>query len=288
MGCSGTKWVTPSVPFDHPVRRIPRFIPRESRPPPAHDCPWLEDAQALRQRRVDERSSVAREGAPLQVPGELHLAKGRAVVGRETPRPLARLLREPELLEELEPTDHRHPELASLDRARHGIVEGDRAVGAHPALERGVEEAVVPRDNGPLEGHAMVAWPAQPQRPGRRVLAPLPDAVGDVGPRKEERSAVRIATADDHVQVRLGRVVVVDGHPLEPRPEVAFHRRHELAGVLAQVHAVAVFGRDDELPQAPVACALPRGQRAREVDLFAVASKPSPGRPGSWAPSRAR
>ncbi len=267
MGCSGTKCVMPSVPSTTQYGRVAGLIAGQSRPAPSDDRPWLENAQQRPRGGIDESSSVARDGAPLQVAGELHLAKGRAVVRRETPRPLAGPLRETQLLEELEPPDHGHPQLSSLDRGRHRIVEGNGAIGAYPALERGVEETVVPRDDGALESQRMVPRTAQSQRPGRRVLAPLADAVGDVVSREKERSAVRISAPDDHVQVRLGRVVVVDRHPLEPRPEVALHRRHEVAGVLAEVHAVTVLGRDDELPQAPVARALPRGERARKVDL---------------------
>jgi len=73
-------------------------------------------------------------------------------------------------------------------------------------------------------------------------------------------------------------IVVIDGDPLEPRLQVGFHLRNQIAGGLAQVGQLdAVLGRDDEAELVPVlAPAIEKvptvdGVLSRGIDLAALA-----------------
>ena len=65
-----------------------------------------------------------------------------------------------------------------------------------------------------------------------------------------------VLAAQDHMSVRVVGVPMVDRDPLQPRPEVALHPAHEMAGEAPQVVQLdAVFGRDDEAELMAIAVA---------------------------------
>ena len=66
--------------------------------------------------------------------------------------------------------------------------------------------------------------------------------------------------------MRVVGVVVVDGHPVEPRAQVALHVRYERACVRLEIEALPVLRGDDELPEPRIARLLPTSQGRREVD----------------------
>jgi len=68
----------------------------------------------------------------------------------------------------------------------------------------------------------------------------------------------------------ISGIEVLDCHPLKAQAQVAFHRRHELARVLAEIQSFAGFGRNDELPEARIFCPLPPTEAIRDVDLLLV------------------
>lgn len=77
-----------------------------------------------------------------------------------------------------------------------------------------------------------------------------------------------VAAADGHVDVRVGRVVVVvDRHPIEPRPEVPLHGVHHAARVVHQVEGLAPLGRENHLPEPRVLGPLPALEAAVDLDL---------------------
>ena len=69
-------------------------------------------------------------------------------------------------------------------------------------------------------------------------------------------------------------VVVVNGDPLQPGPQVGFHRSHQLANVLFEVHAVGVLGRYDEPPHELVAVLLPLPDPRNQIDVAALHVEP--------------
>ena len=72
-------------------------------------------------------------------------------------------------------------------------------------------------------------------------------ASADVVAGDYEVSALFIDAADEKMNVRVVRVPVVDGHPIEPRAEIDLDLLGEVAGEGLEVgHVASVLGRDDE------------------------------------------
>ena len=93
-----------------------------------------------------------------------------------------------------------------------------------------------------------------------------------------ELSTVGVAPTNGHMNVGMGRIVVLDRNPLEAAPEVSFDGCKELARMALQVQPVASLGRDDELPDPRIAGALPRTEATGEVESLArsVEAEPRP------------
>src|SRR5262249_44603905 len=85
-----------------------------------------------------------------------------------------------------------------------------------------------------------------------------------------------VSTADEEMNMRVVGVVVIDGHPLEARPQVALHVGDERPGVPLEVETLGVLGRDDELPQPLVARPLPAPEGRRKIDAFLLGAEPTP------------
>lgn len=57
--------------------------------------------------------------------------------------------------------------------------------------------------------------------------------------------------------VRMARVVMIDRDPIEPRPQILFHLRHETPDQRFQILiAISVFRRDDEAELVPILATL--------------------------------
>ena len=163
-------------------------------------------------------------------------------------------------------TEVEHPLPRLLD---HGAVDPGEAVG---------------RDlRAKLLAQLQVAL--RPQLQGRPLLGPQARAVGDVVLGDDEVLAEIILAPDDDVTVGMSGVVVVDGHPFEPRPQIGLHLGHHIASKAAQVRQPhAVLRRDDHAEGMPVALAalheglavFPVALRAIELAPFAVASRAVP------------
>jgi hypothetical protein len=81
---------------------------------------------------------------------------------------------------------------------------------------------------------------------GGQLLGAGAHAVGDVLAIETDREAVAVDAADDDVRVRVVRVVVVDGRPVQTAPDVLLHLSHEPPDVGGHVELLAVLGREDE------------------------------------------
>ncbi len=147
-------------------------------------------------------------------------------------------------------------------------IDDARGVGA--PFESGVELAEVRRHDRALARPVAVVGRAVAEPSGGVLLAPRADSVADVVAVQHERSAGLVDAPDGHVDVRMGRVVMVDGDPFEARPEVGFHGREERPGVLPEVEPIALLGRHDHLPQAPIARPLPGVEAPLDRDVIAV------------------
>ena len=85
-------------------------------------------------------------------------------------------------------------------------------------------------------------------------LGPLADTMANIPPRHDEIRSVLAASGDDEVGVRLGRVEVVGGDPVELRAEVPLHPGDEIARKSFQAREVgSVLWRHDDPELVPVA-----------------------------------
>src|SRR5207244_3861885 len=107
----------------------------------------------------------------------------------------------------------------------------------------------------------------------RDVLAAPADSLPQVVGMDLETSASGIPTADKEMNVRVVGVVVVDGHPLEARPQVALHVRDERPRVRLEVEPLGVLGRDDELPEALVPRPLPAAESRQQIDALLLGTE---------------
>ena len=108
-----------------------------------------------------------------------------------------------------------------------------------------------------------------------QVLRTLADPVRNISPRHDEVRAIVTAPPDDKVSMRPTRVMVDCADPFQPRVEIGFHLRNEVANERFEVcHFGAVFGRDNEPEMMPV---FGNGfDEIRRVGIFAQGIKQLP------------
>ena len=95
----------------------------------------------------------------------------------------------------------------------------------------------------------------------------LPKAVLNICARKRERRSVRSPAADDQVDVRMLRVEMRHGDPLQRSPEVPLRLLDDVAGQPLEVESFTELGRDDDLPKTLVTGFLPFAQRVGDIDI---------------------
>ena len=93
---------------------------------------------------------------------------------------------------------------------------------------------------------------------------------------ERQRTALIVAAPDEDVKVRVIRVVVIDGHPLEAGPEVLLHPRQERSRVRAEVEPGGLLGRHDQLEEPRVTGGLPALQGLGEIEVVPVGGEASP------------
>src|SRR5207245_11041142 len=91
-----------------------------------------------------------------------------------------------------------------------------------------------------------------------------------------EGRAACVSTAHQKVHMRVVRVVVVDGHPIEARSQISLHVRHEGPRVRLEIEAIGMLWRDDEFPEACITGPLPASQGGGEVDALALGAEAAP------------
>jgi len=121
-----------------------------------------------------------------------------------------------------------------------------------------------------------LALRAIPEHLSREVLAAPPDPLFQVVRMDLEGLAACVSTAHQKVHMRVVRVVVVDGDPLEARSQISLHVGHESPRVRLEIKAIGMLGRNDELPEAGVAGPLPASQGGGEVDALALGAEAAP------------
>jgi hypothetical protein len=85
------------------------------------------------------------------------------------------------------------------------------------------------------------------QLQGDEILRTMADAVADVVARHDEVLAAVVVAGDDDMGVRVPRIEMIDGDPVEPGVQVLLHVSHEITHERLEVrHAASVLRRDDQ------------------------------------------
>src|SRR5439155_27160088 len=185
------------------------------------------------------------------------------------------LLGESETFEHLQASQFLTPELPYRRRPREPPVERHEPSRSPVTDECPVDlRELKPLDGLPSRLHDL-ALRAIAERLRRQVLTAPADALPQVIGMDLEALASGVPTAEEEMNVRVVGVVVIHGHPLESRPQVALHVRDERPCVRLEIQALGVLGRDDELPQALVAGPLPAPEGRRKVDALLLGTEPA-------------
>ena len=213
------------------------------------------------------RVLVVVRSAPIAIPGtegvrdlprqRRRLTPGgefRLEIRRERPDPGADFARKLPAFEELEPRRFLLPKFLPKHRSNGRIPthidEPTRPAGLLDQAPVDVREALFRELARPIR-HEFRLGP-KPQFLGRDALGALPKSLRDIGPVNHEVRSPRIDTADDDVDVWMVGVVVLDGHPVEARPEVAFDLVHEGLGIAPKREFRSALGRHDQPEVVPV------------------------------------
>jgi hypothetical protein len=223
--------------------------------------PFVEQAacdalgRVLAVQDVARGMAVLRQPFPLQCPVHglddvaalAKLPQRRLSLWRYDPSAGLNLSRQPHALQLARPLDQQRSIL--LGCVTHVLVGAQ--VGKLPPLLLGDQHPVEPGEaigiHFPLKllRYLQLGLPAQ--FPSNDLAGPLANAVGDIVAGDVEGLAVLRDAAEEDMGVRMAGVVMIDGDPVELRPEVGFHLLHQIAGGLARVRQLhAVLGRDDE------------------------------------------
>ncbi len=107
-----------------------------------------------------------------------------------------------------------------------------------------------------LQRRPDLAFAARSKFQGDPLLGPAAQTLPHIIAGDDQIAAVVGAAADQHMDVRIVGVPVVDGDPVERCAEIALGVGHQLAGEGAQVlHLAGVLRRDDEAEMMPVVLA---------------------------------
>src|SRR6266849_6965897 len=191
---------------------------------------------------------------------------------RKLPTPLVEPPRQPEFFKILKPLDlllgpHPRPLAVRLE-----ALVADHPIQARPPLKRAVDLGPVLAFDDPLAREQDLAFGAWPELALEDLLAQLADAPANVVTVEREHTSILPHAPDEQVDVRVVGVVVIDRDPFEPCIEIAFHSRHHLAHVGAQIDPLGVLGRHDERPHQLVA-AFPLPHYRRHLEPLAPGVK---------------
>jgi hypothetical protein len=226
---------------------------------------WRELGEELRCIGIDQKLAVA--GHPsLELAGQLHLLERGSVVLGQLEGALADALCEAQAGQEPEPPQELEAELSGGLRARDHGLELDSPLRVRSALEHTIKLAKGLCLDRAFPGFGAVVLAPETEDLGSELLAPKTNPVAHVLPRHTKDHSLLASAPDRDVDVGVGGIEVLDPQPLEAEAQVSFHRRHELARVLAEIESLSGLGGDDELPKTRISRLFPLGEAARDVD----------------------
>ena len=133
-----------------------------------------------------------------------------------------------------------------IDLAKRAALLVQAAIETGPAfsvnLARQSIEDITLAARSQLDGHAFLGAGAHP--------------LADIGAVDHEVLAACCDAANQHMDMRIVGIPVIDGHPVKPGVEIAGHIGHQFTRERAQVaHLVRILRRDDEAEVVPVVLA---------------------------------
>src|SRR6185437_5592503 len=123
----------------------------------------------------------------------------------------------------------------------------DATAFVRDVAQRAIEAGPTLRLDLPLQRALNLLFGAWTQLKGDPLGGPVADAAADIVAADDQVLAVVGAAADQKMDVGIVRVPVIDGDPVEPRAEIAFHVGDQLAGEFLEAADLGrVLRRDDE------------------------------------------
>ena len=175
-------------------------------------------------------------------------------LGPELDHPLirARSGRESQALEILQTPAHQPGDLPIRKAGRVLTkIDGAGLVGRH--LDLAIEPRPAIDRDLLLQCAADLVLRLWPEFERNQLLGARAQAAADVVARDDEIRARLIDAADQHMNVRIVRIPVVDSDPLQPRREIGLHLPHQVAGERLEIHHVGrILRRHDEPEMMPV------------------------------------
>src|SRR5271157_2710564 len=244
-------------------------------------------AEVQRCMGIHQKLAVPHE-APPEVAGQLDALKRCAVVFGELEGALSDAPGETDAGEKAEPSQELEAQPAASLGARYRRLELDSPLRIRPARERLVEVAIVACLDRALPGSGEVALKPEAKRLGCELLAPQADSVPHVFPR--HRNSTPSSLRPRITTWRWGWAVSKCAIPTQSRkiprsPSIvvtssrACWRRSSLSPASGEMMS---FQRRGSPARSH------RPTRSAISISSSEASKPWPGRPSCWAPSRAR
>jgi hypothetical protein len=134
---------------------------------------------------------------------------------------------------------------------------GPEQFGINPAVDGNPFEFAVERGEPLLQDFSLsrasnLDFKPRPQELRRQILGAPPKATRDVSGLNPQLPTFEVHAPDDHVRMRMVRIVVIDRSPLDRPPEIALNAQHQCAYILGQIEISTVFRRDDEAKLMPL------------------------------------
>ncbi len=154
--------------------------------------------------------------------------------------------RQPHTLQPLQAADHQPADLrVGSDGLFRAEIDDPSVISAHS--NPGIEPSPALRLHLPLQRgpHLVLRLRAELER--NQIFGTGAQAAADVIAGDDEVAAVVGDAAHQQVDVRVVGIPVIDRDPVEPRAEIAFHPRGQVARERPEIgHVAGVLGRNDE------------------------------------------
>ena len=153
-------------------------------------------------------------------------------------------------LQDVEARDGMWPGEFLRVRRRRDIAHPDQVVGRAERRQSAIDGGQALLRNLPVELPPQVQLAAWPELVCGQFLGSQAQGLREIRSVNSKLSVSGVDAADDQVHVGIVSVVVANGGPAQPTPEILFHPLDQSPCVVLQVQLIPGLGRDDE-PKLP-------------------------------------